>query len=297
MSDAAVKEEKRVAFTEKMKVEMSGLDFSQLQSDESFGDIVASLDGWMELSGPEKKERSVSLFGQACQTKGYKLASKYRLLKVGGALHVLTKAGGEVETTDGGGGGMEGTLSSAGGPKRLVQEGAMFDVLWDEHVVAGGHCKGRKFEARVKAKYVGIPRCLNPAPSHPTPPCPTPSHPTLLPSPHSTPISLPSLSHPSPIPLLSHPTLDGCSRRLSRVAAAARAELHANQSRWLGPIHFRRRRCRRRLSRCYQAAGHGLSTKRLATLTTCMLRAATRCGIAPRNAYRPPHHQRSRRQR
>ena len=90
-------------------------------------------------------------------------------------------------------------LSSAGGPKRLVPEGAMFDVLWDEHVVAGGHCKGRTFDARVKAKYVGIPRCLNPAPSHHTRP-----HPILLDSP--LPIPLPSHSHLSPIPLLSHPT-------------------------------------------------------------------------------------------
>ena len=61
MSDAAVKEEKRLAFTEKMKEEKARLDFSPLQSDASFGDIVTSLDGWMELNaGPEKKERSVS---------------------------------------------------------------------------------------------------------------------------------------------------------------------------------------------------------------------------------------------
>jgi hypothetical protein len=74
-------------------------------------------------------------------------------------------------------------LSSAGGPKRLVPEGAMFDVLWDTHVIAGGHCKGRTFDARVKANYVGIPRCSHPAPSHPTLrypilPHPTPSRPT-----------------------------------------------------------------------------------------------------------------------
>ena len=218
MSDAAAKEAMRVAFTQKMTEEKARLDFSQLQSDDSFRDIVASLDGWNELSGGEKKERSTALFGETGSTKGYKLASKYRLLEVGGVLHVLTKAGGEVELPDGGGGGMEGMLSSAGGPKRLVPEGPMFDVLWDEHVVAGGHCKGRTFDARVKAKYVGIPRCLNPAPSHPTPPCPAPSHhtrprPILLDSPlpiplpshsHPTPISLPSLSYPIPLPSLPH---------------------------------------------------------------------------------------------
>ena len=178
MSDAAVKEEKRVKFTEKMKEEKGRLEFSPLQSDASFGDIVASLDGWMELNGPEKKERAVSLFGESCQTKGYKLAGKYRLVEVGGVLHVFTKAGGEVEPPDGGGGVVEGMLPSAGGPKRLVSEGAMFDVLWDEHVVAGGHCKGRTFEARVKAKYVGIPRCSRPAPSHPTLRYPILPHPT-----------------------------------------------------------------------------------------------------------------------
>ena len=139
MSDAAVKEEMRVAFTEKMKEGKAGLDFTQLQSDESFGDIVASLEGWNELSGAEKKERSVSLFGEAGKTKGYKLAAKYRLLEVGGVLHVLTKAGGEVELPDGGGEGMDEMLSSADGPKRLVPEGAMFDVLWDTHVTAGDH--------------------------------------------------------------------------------------------------------------------------------------------------------------
>ena len=209
MSDAAAKEAMRVAFTDKMQEEKKGLDFSQLQSDEAFRDLVACLGGWNDLSGGEKIERSVSLFGETGRTKGYKLAKKYRLLEVGGVLHVFTKGGDEVELPDGGGGGMEGMLSSAGGPKRLVPEGAMFDVLWDEHVVAGGHCKGRTFDARVKAKYVGIPRCLNPAPSHPTPPCPAPSHhtrprPILLDSP--LPIPLPSHSHLSPISLLSHPT-------------------------------------------------------------------------------------------
>jgi hypothetical protein len=86
-----------------MKEEKARLDFSQLQSDESFGDIVTSLDGWMELNGPEKKERSVRLFGEGCQSKGYKLWSKYRLVEVGGVFHVLTKAGGEIDPPDGGG--------------------------------------------------------------------------------------------------------------------------------------------------------------------------------------------------
>ena len=139
--------------------EKAGLEFTQLQTDESFGDIVASLEGWEDLSGLEKKQRSVSLFGETGKTKGYKLAKKYQVLEVGSVLHVLTKRGSEVELPDGGGEGMQDVVASVDGPKRLVPEGAMFDVLWDTHVIAGGHCKGRTFEARVKAKYVGIPRC------------------------------------------------------------------------------------------------------------------------------------------
>jgi hypothetical protein len=298
-----------VAFTQKMKEGKAGLDFTLLLSDEEIGNIVASLEGWNELSGPEKKERSVSLFGEACKTKGYKLAAKYNLAEVGSVLHVLTKGGGNVDLLDGGGEGTDEMLSSADGPKRLVSEGAMFDVLWDTHVTAGDHCKGRTFEARVKSNYVGIPRCSHPAPSHPTARYPTPSHPTLprpillhspLPFPlpsqsYLSPIPLSSLSYPIPLP--SHPTLGGCSWRLSRVAVSARAEFHASQSRLLGLAHRRRRRCRHRLSHCYQRAGHGLSTQRLAMLTTCMLRAARRSGISPRNTSRPRPHQRSRRQR
>ena len=53
-------------------------------------------------------------------------------------------------------------------PKRLVAEGEIFDVCYDTHVDAVGHCKGRTFEHRMKAKYVGIPRCLHHVPSHHT---------------------------------------------------------------------------------------------------------------------------------
>ena len=77
MADAALKEDMRVAFTEKMKEEKVRLDFTQLQSDEAFGDIVSSLEDWNDLSGAEKKQRSMSLFGESGKTKGYKLAKKY----------------------------------------------------------------------------------------------------------------------------------------------------------------------------------------------------------------------------
>ena len=69
MSDAAVKEEMRVAFTQKMTEEKGRLDFTQLQSDESFNDIVSSLEDWNDLSGAEKKQRSMSLFGETGRTK------------------------------------------------------------------------------------------------------------------------------------------------------------------------------------------------------------------------------------
>ena len=197
---------KRVAFIGKMEEGKAGLDFTLLLSDDAIADIAASLEGWSELTGPEKKERSVSLFGQACQSKGYKLAEKYNLAEVGSELHFLTN----VDLLDGGGEGTDEMLSSTHGPKRLVSKGAVFDVLWDTHVTAGDHCKGRTFEARVKSNYVGILRCSHPAPSHPTARYPTPSHPTL-PCPillHSPlPLTLPSQSYLSPIPLssLSYP--------------------------------------------------------------------------------------------
>ena len=122
MADAALKEEMRVALTQKMVKAKMGPDFTQLQSDDAFRDIVASLDGWDELSGVEKKERSVSLFGESSKSKGYKLAKKYRLVEVGAVLHVLTKAGGDVDLPDGGGEGMEDMLSSADGVRRLVSD-------------------------------------------------------------------------------------------------------------------------------------------------------------------------------
>ena len=53
--------------------------------------------------------------------------------------------------------GEEGT-SNAVDVRRLVPEDALFDVLWDTHVDAGGHCKGRTFDERVRSRFVGIPR-------------------------------------------------------------------------------------------------------------------------------------------
>ena len=104
MADA-VKEEMRVAFGQKMAQAKLGLEFSSVQSDGEFADILAVLDGWDDLSGAERKERSVSIFGESSKSKGYKLARKYHLVDVGGIVHVLTK--------DGGAGGV-GTLEDAG---------------------------------------------------------------------------------------------------------------------------------------------------------------------------------------
>ena len=127
--------------------------------------------------------------------------------------------------------------TTADGVKRLVPEDDMFDVLWDTHVHAGGHCKGRTFDHRMKTRYVGIPRGArmlpHPIPSHPIPSHPVPSYltalcPLPLPLPyhfHTTPV--PSHSHPTPIPLPSHPiplqvgadavrrVLQACTRRVS----------------------------------------------------------------------------------
>ena len=76
MADA-VKEEMRVASGQKMAQSKLGLDFTSVQSNEEFEDIKASLDGWDELSGAERKERAVALFGESSKSKAYKLAKKY----------------------------------------------------------------------------------------------------------------------------------------------------------------------------------------------------------------------------
>ena len=177
------KEEMRGVFAQKIEQGKLGLEFTQLQTDENFADVVAVLEDWDDLTGAERKERTTSIFGEVNKSKGYKLAGKYRLLYVNGVVHVLTKrakgGGGPVAL-----GGVDGEeTSGAGDVRRLVPEGDLFDILWDTHVDAGGHCKARTFDERVKNRFVGIPRCMHAAPSHPTSsytilPHPIPSHPT-----------------------------------------------------------------------------------------------------------------------
>ena len=87
------KEEMRPIFAQKVEQGKLGLEYTQLQSDDSFADIVASLQDWDELSGAEKKERTTSIFGEVNKSKGYKLAGKYRLLYVNGVAHVLERRG------------------------------------------------------------------------------------------------------------------------------------------------------------------------------------------------------------
>ena len=53
-----VKEEMRVAFEQKMAQAKLGLDFTSVQSNDEFAEIVALLTGWADLSGAERKERS-----------------------------------------------------------------------------------------------------------------------------------------------------------------------------------------------------------------------------------------------
>ena len=140
-----------------------------------------------------------AIFGEVNKSKGYKLAGKYRLLYVNGVAHVVEKRGkgGRVPAALGGAEGEEET-SNAGDVRRLVPEGDLFDVLWDTHVDAGGHCKARTFDERVRTRFVGIPRCLHAAPSHPT------SSYTLLPHPTPVPSHLTAPFHPTPTPLPSH---------------------------------------------------------------------------------------------
>ena len=206
-----MKEAMRVAFLQKVAQCKLGLQFSQVQTDDSFADIVSVLDGWDELTGAEKRERTVSLFGENNRSKGYKLAGKYRLLDLNGVVHVLTRSGkkGGVPVELGGDGGEE--TSDAGDARRLVPESDLFDVLWDTHVDAGGHCKNRTFDDRVRQRFVGIPRCVHAAPSHPTSPVyhaasshPVPAHLTA-PS-HPTHFPLPPHHHPLPLPLPVPPT-------------------------------------------------------------------------------------------
>lgn len=250
MADAG-KEEMRVAFAQKIAQLKLELDFTQLHSKESFADLVACLVDWETLSGGERAERTVSIFGEANRSKGYKLAGKFQLLMVNDVPHVLEKfgKGGQVPVALGGAEGEEET-SDAVDVRRLVPEDALFDVLWATHVDAGGHCKSRTFDDRVRRRYIGIPRCLHAAPSHPTSsytlllhPTPVPSHltapfhptPTPLPSHcHPTAISYPCLSLSLPLPSSTIP--GGCCWRLSDVALSARAESPPSRSRWLGLI-------------------------------------------------------------
>jgi hypothetical protein len=70
----------------------------------------------------------------------------------------------------------------------------------------------------VRTRFVGIPRCLHAAPSHPTSSYTLLPHPTPVPSHltapfHPTPTPLPSHYHPSPLPLPVPPTpILYCSR-------------------------------------------------------------------------------------
>ena len=250
MADAG-KEEMRVAFAQKVAQLKLELDFTQLHSKESFADLVACLVDWDTLSGGERAERTVSIYGEANRSKGYKLAGKFQLLMVNDVPHVLEKfgKGGQVPVALGGAAGEEETFDAVD-VRRLVPEDALFDVLWATHVDAGGHCKSRTFDDRVRRRFIGIPRCLHAAPSHPTSsytllphPTPVPSHltapfyptPTPLPSHcHPTAISYPCLSLSLPLP--SSTTPGGCCWRLSDVALSARAESPPSRSRWLGLI-------------------------------------------------------------
>ena len=218
MADAG-KEEMRVAFAQKIAQLKLELDFTQLHSKESFADLVACLVDWETLSGGERAERTVSIFGEANRSKGYKLAGKFQLLMVNDVPHVLEKfgKGGQVPVALGGAAGEEETFDAVD-VRRLVPEDALFDVLWATHVDAGGHCKSRTFDDRVRRRFIGIPRCLHAAPSHPTSSYTLLPHPTPVPSHltapfHPTPTPLPSHYHPSPLPLPVPPTpILYCSR-------------------------------------------------------------------------------------
>ena len=205
------KEEMRVAFLQKVAQLKLELEFTQLHSKESFADLVACLTDWDTLNGKEKTERTISIYGEVNKSKGYKLAGKYRLLFVNDVPHVLEKfgKGGQVPVALGGAEGEE--TSDAVDVRRLVPEDALFDVLWATHVDAGGHCKGRTFDDRVRRRYIGIPRCLHAAPSHPTSSYTLLPHPTPVPSHltapfYPTPTQLPSHCHLLPLPLPVPPT-------------------------------------------------------------------------------------------
>ena len=161
------KEEMRGVFAQKIEQGKLGLEYTQLQSASNFADVVAMLEDWDDLNGAQRKEKTTAIFGEVNKSKGYKLASKYRLLHVDGVAHVVEKCGkgGRVPAVLGGAEGEE-EISNAGDVRRLVPEGDLFDVLWDTHVDAGGHCKARTFDELVRTRFVGIPRCTHAAPSH-----------------------------------------------------------------------------------------------------------------------------------
>ena len=192
------KEEMRVVFAQKVEQGKLGLEYTQLQSDENFADVVAVLEGWDDLNGAQRKEKTTAIFGEVNLSKGYTLAGKYRLLYVNGLAHVVEKRGKARVPVALGGAEGEKESSNAVDVRRLVPEGDLFDVLWDTHVDAGGHCKARTFDERVRTRFVGIPRCLHAAPSHPT------SSYTLLPHPTPVPSHLTAPFYPTPTPLPSH---------------------------------------------------------------------------------------------
>ena len=120
MADAG-KEEMRLAFLQKVAQLKLELEFTQLHSKESFADLVACLMDWDTLSGGERAERTVSIYGEINKSKGYKLASKYQLLIVKDVPHVLEKfgKGGQVPVALGGAEGEEET-SDAVDVRRVV---------------------------------------------------------------------------------------------------------------------------------------------------------------------------------
>ena len=115
----------RAAFAQKLAQSKLQLDFTSVQSNEEFDSIKASIGGWQELSGAERKERAVALSGESSKSKAYTLAKKYQLVDVGGVAHVLTRGGDDTPTpgADGAGLGLEAQPPTAGGLKRLVARG------------------------------------------------------------------------------------------------------------------------------------------------------------------------------
>ena len=124
----AEKEVMRAAFARKLAQSKLHLDFTSVQSNEEFDSIKASIGGVAgTVSGAERKERAVALFGESSKPKAYKLAKKYQLVDVGGVAHVLTRVRDDTPVP-----GVEGAgvfvaqPPTADGLKRLVPEGELF---------------------------------------------------------------------------------------------------------------------------------------------------------------------------